>query len=48
VSGLWFLILLRSLIDLSVKERLDKLAEKWVKPLKIYNFQRLGSLTFNF
>jgi len=28
VSGLWFLILLRSLIDLSVKERLDKLAEK--------------------
>jgi predicted unusual protein kinase regulating ubiquinone biosynthesis (AarF/ABC1/UbiB family) len=28
VSALWFSILLRSLIDLGVKERLDKLAEK--------------------
>jgi len=28
VSALWFSILLRSLIDLAVKERLDKLAEK--------------------
>ncbi len=27
-SGLWFLILLRSLLDLAVKEKLDKLAEK--------------------
>lgn len=27
-SGLWFLILLRSLIDLSIRERLDKMAEK--------------------
>jgi predicted unusual protein kinase regulating ubiquinone biosynthesis (AarF/ABC1/UbiB family) len=28
LSGLWFLILLRSLISLSARERLDKLAEK--------------------
>ncbi len=28
VSALWFLVLLRSLIDLTVKEKLDKLAEK--------------------
>ncbi len=27
-SGLWFLILLRSLIDLGIRERLDKFAEK--------------------
>lgn len=28
LSGLWFLILLRALINLSIKEKLDKLAEK--------------------